>query len=71
MVQVYGLKGTSCAHFVQAVSCELESLPRVDDLQAGLPSGKATVTSEQPLDRAAVAAAVDEAGYELFGGEAQ
>ncbi|MFD8352461.1 copper-transporting ATPase [Streptomyces coelicoflavus] len=71
MVQVYGLKGTSRAHFVQAVSCELKSLPGVGDLQAGLPSGKVTVNSEQPLDRAAVAAAVDEGGYELLGGEAQ
>ncbi|GGY35696.1 hypothetical protein [Streptomyces djakartensis] len=42
-----------------------------EDVQVDLPSGKVTVTSEQPLDRAVVAAAVDEAGYELVGGEAQ
>ncbi|MGC4918344.1 hypothetical protein [Streptomyces albogriseolus] len=36
-----------------------------------LPSGKVKVTSEQPLDPAAVAAAVDEARYELVGGESR
>ncbi|MGW0499436.1 heavy-metal-associated domain-containing protein [Streptomyces sp. NPDC003007] len=71
MVQkVYDVKGMTCAHCVQAVSSELAGLPGVDDVQVDLPSGRVTVTSEQPLDRAAVAAAVDEAGYELAGGEA-
>ncbi|MEU0022683.1 heavy metal-associated domain-containing protein [Streptomyces rochei] len=71
MVQVYVVQGMTCAHCVQAVSSERKGLPGVDDVQVDLPSGKVTVTSEQPLDRAAVAAAVDEAGYELVGGEPQ
>jgi copper chaperone CopZ len=70
MVQkVYDVQGMTCAHCVQAVSSELGGLPGVEDVQVDLPSGKVTVTSEQPLDSAAVAAAVDEAGYELVGGE--
>lgn len=36
-----------------------------------LPSGRGKVASERALDRAAVAAAVDEAGYERVGGETQ
>ncbi|WP_171110570.1 MULTISPECIES: heavy-metal-associated domain-containing protein [Streptomyces] len=72
MVQkVYGVKGMTCAHCVQAVSSELSGLPGVEDVQVDLPSGQVTVTSEQPLDPSAVAAAVDEAGYELVGGERQ
>ncbi|MDK1345577.1 heavy-metal-associated domain-containing protein [Streptomyces sp. 378] len=71
MVQkVYDVKGMTCAHCVQAVSSELAGLPGVDDVQVDLPSGRVTLPSEQPLDRAVVAA-VDEAGYELAGGEAR
>ncbi|MFF7310799.1 cation transporter [Streptomyces sp. NPDC008137] len=72
MVQkVYDVKGMTCDHCVQAVSSELNGLPGVENVQVDLPSAKVTVTSEQPLDAAAVAAAVDEAGYELAGGEGQ
>lgn len=72
MVQkAYDVKGMTCAHCVQAVSSELNGLSGVEDVQVDLPSGKVTVTSEQPLDPAAVAAAVDEAGYELIGGESR
>ncbi|MFC8429625.1 heavy-metal-associated domain-containing protein [Streptomyces sp. NPDC057253] len=72
MVQkVYDVQGMTCAHCVQAVSSELGGLPGVKDVQVDLGSGKVTVMSEEPLDSAAVAAAVDEAGYELVGGEAR
>ncbi|MFC8094869.1 heavy-metal-associated domain-containing protein [Streptomyces sp. NPDC057301] len=72
MVQkVYDVKGMTCAHCVQAVSSELNGLFGVEDVQVDLPSGKVTVTSEQPLNPTAVAAAVDEAGYELVGGDSR
>ncbi|WP_328349519.1 heavy-metal-associated domain-containing protein [Streptomyces sp. NBC_00445] len=72
MVQkVYDVKGMTCDHCVQAVSSELGGLPGVEDVQVDLPSGQVTVTSDQQLDPGAVAAAVDEAGYELAGGESQ
>ncbi|MGW0762209.1 heavy-metal-associated domain-containing protein [Streptomyces sp. NPDC002814] len=72
MVQkVYDVKGMTCDHCVQAVSSELSGLPGVEDVQVDLPSGQVTVTSERQLDPGAVAAAVDEAGYELAGGESQ
>ena len=60
--------GMTCGHCVSAVTEELTQLPGVTDVTIDLVAGGSspvTVTSEQPLDDAAVAAAVDEAGYEL------
>ena len=60
--------GMTCGHCVSAVTEELTQLPGVTDVQVDLVAGgtsPVTVTSEQPLDDTAVAAAVDEAGYEL------
>lgn len=64
-IQVVGM---TCGHCVSAVTEELTQLPGVTDVTIDLVAGgtsPVTVTSEQPLDDAAVAAAVDEAGYEL------
>jgi copper chaperone CopZ len=57
----------TCGHCVGAVTQEIEALDGVTGVRVELATGSVTVTSEQPLDRAAVAAAVDEAGYELAG----
>ena len=61
----YTVKGMTCSHCVQSVTTELSALPGVADVQVDLASGGVTVTSEAPLDDAAVREAVDEAGYEL------
>ncbi len=61
----YKISGMTCGHCVNSVSEELGQLPGVRDVQVDLATGVATVTSEQPLDDAAVRAAVDEAGYEV------
>lgn len=63
--QTFAVAGMSCAHCVQAVTAELAKLPGVLDVQVDLASGVATVRSDRELPREAVAAAVDEAGYEL------
>ena len=63
----YTVVGMTCGHCVSAVSEEVGGLPGVTGVQVDLPSGAVTVTSEAPLDDAAVAAAVEEAGYELAG----
>ncbi|MFE2645653.1 heavy-metal-associated domain-containing protein [Streptomyces nigra] len=68
--KTYDVKGMTCDHCVQAVNSELSSLSGVASVQVDLPSGRVTVTSEQRLDHATVATAVDEAGYELVDGEA-
>ncbi len=60
--------GMTCDHCVAAVTEELSALTGVTDVSVALVAGgttPVTVLSEQPLDEAAVAAAVDEAGYEL------
>jgi copper chaperone CopZ len=55
----------TCGHCVNAVTSEISELAGVTDVQVDLGSGAVTVTSDAPLDDAAVAAAVDEAGYEV------
>jgi copper chaperone CopZ len=57
----------TCSHCVNAVQTEVGQLPGVTQVEVDLGSGAVTVTSEAPLDEAAVRAAVDEAGYTLVG----
>jgi copper ion binding protein len=61
----YEVKGMSCEHCVRAVTEELSALDGVSAVDVDLASGAVTVTSESPLAADAVAAAVDEAGYEV------
>ncbi len=61
----YTVTGMTCAHCVSSVGSEISRIPGVSDVQVDLAGGVVTVTSEQPVDDSAVAAAVDEAGYEL------
>jgi copper chaperone len=63
----YTVTGMTCGHCVSAVSEEVGALPGVTEVQVDLPTGAVTVTSDMLLDDAAVAAAVEEAGYELAG----
>ena len=63
--KTYTVTGMTCAHCVSSVDTEIKQIPGVTDVQVDLASGHVTVTSEQPVDDAAVAAAVDEAGYAL------
>ncbi|MDR1798774.1 MAG: cation transporter [Bifidobacteriaceae bacterium] len=60
--------GMTCQHCVKAVQEELGQLPGVTSVEVALVPEKTstvTVVSAGPLDQAAVAAAVAEAGYEL------
>ena len=61
----YTVSGMTCGHCVSAVTGELGDLPGVEQVKVDLDSGVVTVTSRGPLDAAAVAAAVDEAGYRV------
>lgn len=63
----YTVTGMTCEHCVRAVSEEVGRLAGVTDVRVDLGSGAVTVTSTAPLADADVAAAVDEAGYELAG----
>jgi copper chaperone len=53
----------SCGHCVQAVTDELSRLDGVTAVDIDLTSGQVIVESDRPIDDAAIAAAVDEAGY--------
>ena len=65
MESVYSVKGMTCGHCVSAVSTEIGKLDGVDTVTVDLATGAVTVTSAAPLEVASVAAAVEEAGYEL------
>lgn len=61
----FRVNGMSCGHCVRAVRDEIGALAGVGDVDVDLASGTVTVTSDNPLDRAELAAAVHEAGCEM------
>lgn len=61
----YSVVGMTCDHCVRSVQTEVASLDGVTSVDVDLATGQVTVESTVPLDDAAVAAAVDEAGYEV------
>lgn len=67
--QTFPVTGMTCGYCVSAVTSELKEIPGVTEVVVDLVAGgtsSVTVDSEQPLDEAQVAAALDEAGaYEL------
>jgi copper chaperone CopZ len=63
----YTVTGMTCGHCVAAVTEEVGALDGVTDVRVDLASGELAVASTHPLERARVAAAVDEAGYALAG----
>ncbi len=65
--QTYVVTGMTCEHCVNSVTEEVSAIDGVTDVQVDLATGGLTVTSTGPVEDAAVAAAVDEAGYALAG----
>ncbi len=66
--QTYSVSGMTCAHCEAAVTSEVHEVPGVAGVTVDLVPGgtsEITVTSDQPVDDAAIAAAIDEAGYEV------
>jgi copper chaperone len=63
----YTVTGMTCGHCVNSVTEEVSQVPGVTAVDVDLESGGMTVTSEAPVDEAAVRAAVEEAGYEVAG----
>jgi copper ion binding protein len=62
--QTYRVAGMTCEHCVAAVTGEISRLDGVTAVAVDLESGQVVVTGEG-YTRDQVAAAVDEAGYEL------
>jgi copper chaperone CopZ len=65
MTTTYKVAGMTCDHCINAVTNELLALEGVTSVDISLDSGEVTVTNTRELAIAEVAAAVDEAGYEL------
>ncbi|MGY1755068.1 heavy-metal-associated domain-containing protein [Blastococcus sp. SYSU D01042] len=63
----YTVVGMTCGHCVNAVTEEVSAVPGVGAVDVDLESGGLTVTSDAPVDEAAVRAAVEEAGYSVAG----
>jgi copper chaperone CopZ len=61
----FRVDGMTCDHCRNAVTTEICAVPGVESVAVDLASGTVTVAANQPVDRADIAAAVDEAGYTL------
>lgn len=63
--RTFTVAGMTCGHCVASVTEEVQEIPGVQGVDVVLETGAVTVTSAEPLDDAAVKAAVEEAGYQL------
>ena len=61
----FTVTGMTCAHCQCRVTEEIAGILGVKSVTVDLASGTVTVTASSPIDRADIAAAVDEAGYAL------
>jgi copper chaperone len=63
--QTFHVVGMTCGHCVTAVTEEVGAIAGVTDVAVDLASGRVTVDGAREVTTAELAAAVDEAGYEL------
>ncbi|MEA5155001.1 heavy-metal-associated domain-containing protein [Raineyella sp.] len=61
----YQVSGMTCHHCEMSVSEEVGEIPGVESVEVSHLTGRLVVTSAAPLDPSAVAAAVQEAGYQV------
>lgn len=61
----YTVTGMSCDHCVNAVKTELAAIDGVTGVDVELSSGRVRIDSNAPVSETEIAAAIDEAGYEL------
>jgi copper ion binding protein len=59
------VRGMTCGHCERAIKQEVGGVDGVRDVSVDLAAGTVTVSVDRPVDRAEIAAAVDEAGYAL------
>ncbi|MEV6907267.1 heavy metal-associated domain-containing protein [Amycolatopsis sp. NPDC051071] len=64
---VYTVEGMTCGHCVSSVTEEVSGIAGVRKVDVDLPTGKVTVTSDEPVPADKVREAVTEAGYQLVG----
>ena len=61
----FAVTGMTCEHCRRAVTQEISAVDGVESVDVDLASGTVSVRTARPVDRADIAAAVDEAGYAL------
>lgn len=59
----YQVTGMTCGHCEMSIREEVGQIPGVEEIRVSAQTGKLVVASSEPVDDAAVLAAVDEAGY--------
>jgi copper ion binding protein len=59
----FTVTGMTCEHCQRAVTEEITGVDGVQSVTVDLATGTVTVTADRPVDRADIAAAIDEAGY--------
>ena len=64
--ETFPVEGMTCDHCRNAVTTEVSAVAGVQAVSVDIASGTVTVSADQPVDRADIAAAVDEAGYTLL-----
>ncbi|MEU6880747.1 cation transporter [Streptomyces sp. NPDC046712] len=64
---VYAVSGMTCGHCRTAITGSVSALDGVISVDVDIAGGLVTVTTGGAPDDAAIAAAVDDAGYELTG----
>jgi copper chaperone CopZ len=60
----YSVTDISCGHCRTAITREVSTVTGVESVEVDLKTKTVTVTGD-PLDNAAIVAAIDEAGYEV------
>jgi len=63
--QTFEVTGMTCGHCVAAVKEEVGSIADVTEVTVDLATGRVTVGSDREVTPVEMAAAIDEAGYEL------
>ena len=64
----YTVRGMTCGHCASAVTEEVTKIPGVTDVDVDVAGGRVTIRSAGLVTDEAVAAAVDEAGYQVVSG---
>lgn len=61
----FHVAGMTCDHCESAITGEIARIPGVESVRVQRTDGTVTVSASRPVERAAIAMAVDEAGYVL------
>lgn len=65
IVDTYKVAGMTCGHCVSSVTAAISGLDGVEHVDVDLGAGLVTVKAVHGLKRAGLAAAIDDAGFEL------